>query len=304
MAHRCGGRAETAGDGRRGGLGPGPPPRSAALAVLAALASLLFLPAEAAGQLRRDPPVQPLGEERPGALLLGVGVGLAADGSFPLAGLRGDLFLPARLSVAWAPAPGVILEVRGDAWRILSIEERGPSHVPLDPAVDDGTTADAGDFRIGILARVLGAAEGLSAGLGLEVTLPNSDEEAGIGTNTTDVRLGVLGGYGGGAWRATGEVGVAILEAPLEPFVQNDVLAYAGELLHELAEGARLSLGFRGRASTRGRVPLGTEDRGEVGAGLEVGAGGWRVDGGVSAGYAGTSPAWTLMVGVARTLGR
>lgn len=264
---------------------------------------LVLLPSVAVGQLRRDPAVQPLGEERPGTVLLGAGVGLAADGSFPLSGLRGDLFTPARLTVAWAPAPGVVLQLRGDAWRILSVEERGTARVPLDEAVDDGTTADAGDFRIGVLARVLGGVEGLSAGLDLEVTLPNSDETAGIGTNTTDVRLAVLGGYGRGPWRATGEVGVGILEAPLEPFEQNDVLAYAGELIREAGAGVRLFLGFRGRASTRGHVPVGTEDRGEVGAGVEVRAAGWRLDGGVSVGYAGTSPDWALTTGLARTVG-
>ena len=264
---------------------------------------LLLLPSLAGAQLRRDPAVQPLGEERAGTVLVGAGVGWATDRSFPLSGLRGDLFTPARITVAWAPAPGMVFQVRGDAWRVLSVRERGPSHVPLDPGVDDGTTADAGDFRIGVLARLLGGVGGASAGLDLEAKLPNSDERAGIGTNTTDVRLAALAGYGRGAWRATGEVGVAILEAPLEPFVQNDVLVYAGELIHESGTDVRLFVGLRGRASTRDPVPPGTEDRGEIQGGAELRAAGWRVDAAVSLGYAGTSPDWALTTGLARTLG-
>lgn len=263
--------------------------------------ALLGLPPTVEAQLRRDPAVQPVAEAARGELLAGVGVSYAADAGFPLSGLAGDVAAPAGLTLAYAPAAGVVLEVRGDLHRILSIEERGTSHVPLDEDVDDGTTADRGDFRVGVLARLAGRREGASAGLRLEVRLPNSDEGKGIGTNTTDFRAGILGSWGGGPWRLTGDVGVAILEAPLESFEQNDVLAYSGELLYRSRGGPlRLALSVDGRASTRDVVPVGTGDLGEARAGAELLAGAWRVDGAFSVGYAGSSPAWGLTAGVAR----
>jgi hypothetical protein len=238
-----------------------------------------------------------------GALLLGLGGGRASGADFPLSGLEGDLARIGVLTAAWGFAPGAVAYAQGDLLRVLEVEARGPSPVPLDADVDDGTTRDAGDVRVGTVFRVAGRPRGLSGGLHLRMTLPSSDERKGIGTNTTDVAGSVFGSWGRGPLRVTGDLGVAILEAPTETFVQNDVVVYAAEALVRPGDGPwRLSLSARGRASTRGRVPLGTEDTGRLRARAEVEVGAWRLDGGVTAGYAGTSPDWGLEAGVARTL--
>lgn len=248
--------------------------------------------------------MQPVAEVRTGELLLGVGLAYGAAAVFPLSGLTGDLLSVARTTVAFGLGPRILVEVRGSAYEVLRIRERGPSAVPLEPDVEDGTTSDHGDFRIGVLFAPLGSARGLAAGARLEVKLPNSDEGKGIGTNTTDFRGSLLGSLGAGRWRLTADMGVGILEAPLQTFEQNDVVVYSAELLYRLPGGrGRLAAGVDGRASTRGRVPLGTEDLGEVQLGGEYRLGGWLLDASLTAGYAGNSPDWGVRTGLARRLG-
>lgn len=267
------------------------------------MAASLLLSSPLSGQLRREG-VVPYPADWPGRVLVGLGGGLSGDASFPLSGLRGRLARLGSVTLAYHFAPGAVFLVRGDAVRLLTVEERGPSAVPLDEGVDDGRTHDAGDFRLGTLFRVLGGADGVAAGLHLEVKLPNSDEMRGIGMNTTDVFGHVFGSWAGGPWRANAQVGVGILEAPLERFVQDDVLSYGAELLLEPPGASlRATVAAVGHANTRDRVPLGTEDRGTGWARLELLAGSWRADAGLGIGYAGTSPRWTVEIGAARVLG-
>jgi len=267
---------------------------------------VLLGPSPARAQLRRDPAVPHASNGHAGDLLLGAGFGYQVDRRFPLSGLRGNLVRLGTLSVAYAVADGVLLEVRGDAWRVLHVRQRGPSHVPLDPGVSDGTTADVDDFRLATVARLLGGERGPSAGIDVAVKLPNSKQARGIGLNTTDFEGSVFGSWGGERLRVTGELGVGILTAPLRTFIQDDVLLYGMELLWD-PDGPgplpRVALGLRGRANTRNVVPVGLEDEGGVSAGLDWRRGGWLLDGSVLVGYAQDSPDLGLRVGVARLLG-
>ncbi len=269
-----------------------------AVALIGWAVALIGGRSELDAQARRGPTVQPVVEIEAGDLLVGAGLAYDATRSFPISGLSGDLWSIGRLTFVCGLARAVAIEVRGDLHRVLHIEGRDEPAIELDPTTDGSSTSDFGDFRVGVLLMPLGEIEGLSGGAHVQVTLPNSDEKKGIGTNTTDVRLSLLGSYGAGPLRVTADVGVAILEAPLERFEQNDVLAYSGELLYRTGR-ARLVLGVDGRASTRGRVPVGTEDLGEVRAGLDVRLGEWMLDGELAAGYAGSSPDWALRAGVA-----
>ncbi|MGH7540738.1 MAG: hypothetical protein ACRELC_07050, partial [Gemmatimonadota bacterium] len=195
-------------------------------------------------------------EVRRGDLLFGLGLTGELDARFPLAVLEGDRLGLGRLTLAYGVGDRALLEIRGDVRQLLWIDRAGAPLLPLDAGVADGHTADAGDFRIGLLVAPIGEARGFAAGGRLEVKLPNTNERRGIGQNTTDVLLAALGSYGAARWRATGSVGVGILEAPLESFEQNDVLAYALEGLVRPAAGVRIGVGVQGRASTRDRVPV------------------------------------------------
>jgi hypothetical protein len=242
---------------------------------LGALGLVLAGQAEAQPVLRRDAPVQPLQLVRKGELLVGAGVGYEADVKVPLIAVGGDLARWGVLQLSYGVADGVVITVQGDSFRELSVDSMGtlPTDslgVPLvtpDDGLADGKSAGAGDFRVGIAFRIFGADRGPFVGGRFQFNVPDSNQAEGLGTNSMMMRASVLGGYGNGPLDLTADLGIAILEAPAESFEQNDVVAYSAELLYTSPRPSRLRLfaAADGRASTRGRVPPGTEDLGDVG---------------------------------------
>jgi len=240
-----------------------------------------------------------------GDVLLGLGIRHETGATFFLSGLSGDLTSLAVVHLAYGIGSRALFEVKGASWQVLSIDAAtGETPVNLDPGVEDGVTADAGDFELALSFLPIGRVQGFSAGGHIVVKLPNSDEGRGIGSNTTDVTIAGLFSGGGARWRATGWMGVGILEAPVQPFVQNDVFAYAFEWLWRANRRLRLGVSVLGRASTRGRVPLGTEDRGELRVSGEWRLGQAAVDLALARGYTGMSGDWSLQAGLAWTLAR
>jgi len=260
-------------------------------------------------QLSRGSIVQPVADTRRGDVFFGIGVRHETNARFPVAGLTGDLTSYADLRFALGVGERALFEVRGPVRQVLAIDTRGSAAVTLRPDVADGTTSDAGDFELSFSFLPLGSRRGFSAGGHVFVKLPNTNETRGVGPNTTDVTIAALLSWGAQSWRATGWAGVGILEAPVEAFEQNDVFSYAIEWSWEADERVRLALGARGRASTRGSVPLGTEDLGEVRVRGEwrVGGsrvGGTRVDVGLGRGFAGNSGDWLFEAGVSWMVAR
>ncbi len=272
------------------------------LAAFLAAALGVALAGPAAAQLKRDALVQPVGVGD-GQAIMGVGFTRTTNAAFPLAGLRGDLNAFPVLNAAWAIGPHAVLELKGAARKALEIEARDPAPaIEPDPSVRDGTTRDVGDFELAISLAPLGGPRGFSAGGHVGVKLPNSDETRGIGTNTTDVTIAALFSWASARWRATGWFGVGILEVPAEPFEQNDAFAYAFEALWDVAPTWRLSVGTRGRSSTRRVSPPGTGDLGELRATVEWRRGPVAIDGAVGHGTTEMSGDWNMRAGVAWTL--
>lgn len=263
------------------------------------LAAVVTSPGPAAAQLRRDAPVEQAAAVREGDVLIGVGVAAGRDASFPLSGLRGDLFGLGETTLAWGLADQALLRARWTAFHLLDIDEFGDSSIPLEPAVADGKTYDVGDVRLGASFLPLGRREGWSAGGRIEVELPNSHERRGIGTNTSDVLVAAVGAYGSDEWQATASLGVRILEVPLESFSQNDVLDYAFEATWRVDRRWELAAALEGHAHTaEGEPPPGTEPRGTARLALRHRFGSWLLDAGGTFGLAQASPDWGLTAGV------
>lgn len=274
------------------------------LCLVAASAS----PAQTA--LRRGSPIQPVTLVKRGDLLLGGGAAFESAVTVPLIGARGDLSRVGILELSYGVADGVLIQIRGDVHRILQLEDSGlltPGSVSgtavteLDEDLSDGTATGSGDFRVGILLRAFGKPEGLSVGGRFEFNVPSSDEDQGLGTNSMAARFGLLGSYGRGRVRLTGDVSVGILEAPAENFEQNDVFLYSAELLYSPLgrRPLRLFASVNGQASTRNRVPVGTEDLGQASLGADFRVGHWLFDAFGGIGYAGNSADWGFGGGIA-----
>ena len=278
-------------------------PREATASMMgAALGCVGFFalgPLDLAGQARRSAPIQPVSEVTQGDLLLGLGAAGSWGGSYPLSGFGGDVLGLGDVTIGYGLGDRALVQLRGVVRQRLTIRERGLPSIPLDPSTIDGTSWDAGDFRLSTVFAPIGSREGFSAGALIEVKLPNTDHEKGIGSNTTDFAFSALGSWGSGRTRATGALGVAILEAPLDDFVQNDLVAYAFDLAYRASGRLRLSIGATGLANLLDNPPLGTESRGGMAATAEWRSGGWLIDVGVHRGYAGASPDWRLEAGAA-----
>ena len=246
-----------------------------------------------------------MAEATQGDALVSLGMRYETNIGFPLSGLQGDLTSAPYIHLAYALSDRSVFEIRGTAWQMLSVKssQENPA-VLLDPSVADGTTADVGDFELSFSFLPVGSPNGLSAGAHIVSKLPNTDETKGIGLNTTDVTIAALLSWGAENWRATGWIGVGILEAPVKSFEQNDVLSYAVEWLYRMNDHLRVAVGARGRASTRGVIPLGTEDLGEF-----LASGEWRIDQilldvGFGHGFTRNSNDWLLEGGVTWALAR
>jgi hypothetical protein len=241
-----------------------------------------------AAQVRRAAPVQPVSEVERGDVLLGLGVNRSWGGHYALSGFSGDLL-----------GIGALFQIRGLAHQRLTIRERRSPSVPLDPSTEDGISKDAGDFRVSTSFAPIGGRLGFSAGALVEVKLPNTDHEKGIGPNTTDVAVSLIGSWGSERFRGTGALGIAILAVPLQNQKQNDLVSYAADLVYRTSDRLRLSLGVAGLANLLEVAPLGTESRGAISGAAEWAVGDWRLDLGVQRGVAGGTPDWTIAAGVA-----
>ena len=204
------------------------------------------------------------------------------------------------LHATWAIGPRVVFDVRGAVRQSLSIKAREASPaVDLDPAVREGTTRDVGDFELAVSFAPIGRREGFFRRGAPGCEAAQFRRDAGHRSKYDRCRdrgallLGVraLAGHG---W-----FGVGILEVPAQPFEQNDAFAYAFESHWRATPDWRVSVGTRGRASTRRVSPPGAGDLGEVRATLEWRRGPIAVDAGVGHGYTEMSGAWTLRAGVA-----
>lgn len=263
--------------------------------------------AQSQPRLRRSPPVQPVAGVEKGDLLIGIGAGHAGNYRFPLLDLEGDLATIGDVEIAYAPADGVLIEFRTSLYRALTVERIGSSPpVTPDEGLADGKSTGSANLRLITLFRLLGDAEGLAGGLHLEFEVPSGNQSEGLDTNTADVRVSGLVSYGHGRLRATADAGIAILEAPVENFEQNDVIVYSAELLFGVSDHVpiRLYAGLDGRVSTRQTVPVGTEDLGELRVGGDYPLGRWLLDAGASIGFAGISPDWAVGGGISLTVGR
>lgn len=269
-----------------------------AVLVLIGLAPPAARPAWSQSSLRRAAAVQPLARTRKGDFLVGVGTASSRNVRVPLADARGDL-VQISGQILYAFADGILLEVRQDALRVLSVDSIGEPLVELDEGLQDGKSGGSGNLIIGATFSAFGRPDVYALGARIEAVIPSSSQREALGTNSMGVRAALIGSYATGPWTLGADVGLAILEAPLQSFEQNDVIAYSAEINYRFAPTSRLRAfaAVDGRISTRGVVPVGTEDIGRALLGVDLKLGPVLIDLGGGFGYAQNSPDWTLFGG-------
>ncbi len=171
------------------------------------------------------------------------------DWQAPITHARGDLFRFGMLRFDLGIAQHVTIQIRGALRQVLRFEHGANDN-------------DVGDFSVATIARIVAAGKHRPAlGFRIEIKLPNTNQDRGIGTNTTDVTMAVLATKQYGRIFVFADIGMAILTAPRQLNDQNDVMVYGFGSLWNLSKHFQLVGEVNGFVSPRDQIPLGTEDR-------------------------------------------
>jgi len=216
----------------------------------------------------------------PGTLRAQVGFDFLQDVSFPLSGLSGDLTSVGVLDLRLGVGKMVEVELQGAVQNFLDVKRQGASFVSLD-LTGPRSTHDYGDFSLATKMRILpesGRRPSLAFRFGF--SMPTSNQARGIGTNSTDVFALFILQKHFGRLNLFGNLGLAILQAPIALFSQNDVLLYGGAFTYPLHRRVSLVGEAAGRHSTRSlnTTLVGTESRSQARLGFQIFAGGFQWD--------------------------
>ena len=228
-----------------------------------------------------------------------VGFDFFKGAKFPLSGLGGDLSRIGDLGVRIGLSPRVEIQFAAAAHNFLDVKAQTPSVIAPQLSRGGTSSSDFGDLSLATkIALFHEKASRPAVSLLWRVELPTSNEQKGIGTNTTNFFASFLAGKQFGRLRALGSLGVGILQSPAELFDQHDVLTYGGSTIFRVHEKLNFVAEVSGRKNTRGLAALSTESRSQARYGVQVSWGRVRWDVGAMVGLNRNSPANGIFFGV------
>ncbi|MDM7923880.1 MAG: hypothetical protein QUS14_16415 [Pyrinomonadaceae bacterium] len=272
----------------------------------AALILAIFAAATAAAAQQRPLITDDIDITPQGAIEISAGVDFFQNVKLPLSGLKGDLTRVADIRIRQGFAPNVELQIEGAVQNFLAINSQTrPSPIPLN--VTGNSTNDFDDIVISAKIKLLSETKNFPAiGMKFGYQMPNTDQAKGIGTNQINIFSKLIvqkkfGEFAGKSPRANiyGNVGLGIMNAPLNNFTQNDVILYGLAGIFRVTDHINAVTEVNGRANTRsGDVPLGTESVGQFRVGTQIRASGLRFDAAAIFGLTRFSPRTGLTFGV------
>ena len=257
--------------------------RRRVVAAVFALVAVLVLSRPAGAQQRplltQDP--EPIGA---GRVLVEGGFDVAHNEQYPVSGLKGNLLSVPTIGISIGLSSIAELQIDGGLYNRLNITSRNPT-APLVGllTVTGDTTHDVSDAVVGIKIRALSETENRPAiGIRFATKLPNASNESGLGLDTTDFSMTLLGAKTVQSIRVVGNIGFAILGDPTDGNRQNDDLVYGLSFARAVTQETEMVGELNGRVSTRSGEPFpGTESRGILKLGGRYTRGSVRLDAGV-----------------------
>ncbi len=239
-----------------------------------------------------------------GALEIGAGVDFLQNAKFPLSGIKGDLTRLGDIRIRTGLAPNVEMQIEGVLQNFVAINSQTVSPIPL--SVTGNSTNDFDDFTVSAKIKLRAETKYLPAiGLKFGYQMPNSDQARGIGTNSINVFTKVIVQKKFGSvlnrtakFNLFGNIGLAIMTAPLETFSQNDVILYGVAAIYRVNGRINIVSEINGRANTRPVAPIGTESTGQFRVGTQIRASGLRFDAAAAFGLTKFSPRTGVIFGV------
>jgi len=184
-----------------------------------------------------------------GGLWLHAGFEWRQNWQAPITRAVGDLYRYGTLRSDFGLAENVSIQIRGAIKQILKSNSKTIAR-------------DAGDFSITTIARILAEKPHRPAlGFRVETKLPNTNQDRGIGNNTTDITMSILATKQFGSALIFSDLGIVIMSAPRQINDQNDALVYGLGVMWRLNQKLQLAGEINGFTSPRHQIPLGTEDR-------------------------------------------
>jgi len=184
----------------------------------------------------------------------------------PISKLQGDLIRLGMFRFDFYIAKYVSIKITGVVQEFLRIHGN-PDLGQYD--IQSNTAHDIGDVSIATVACIIPPKKHRPAlGFRIETKLPNTNQDRGLGPNTTDIIISTLAAHRAGPVLVFGDVGIGILTAPRNLNEQNDVLVYGLGSIWRINSHLQLAWEVNGFLSTRPTIPVGTEDRGNLRFGL------------------------------------
>ena len=253
------------------------------LRLLGAVFAWSVLAGSASAQQRplvtEDP--EPIGA---GRVLIEGGLDYAVNQEYPVSGLEGNLLRFTTIGFSFGISSIAELQIDGGLFDKLSIKQRNPlAPLASELTATGASTHDVSDIVIATKIRLMTEAAGRPAvGIRFATKLPNASNESGLGLDTTDFYVSLLGAKTVQSIRVVGNLGVGILADPTQGHRQNDVLAYGISFARAMTQEAEIVGELNGRVSTRsGAAFPGTENRGLLKLGGRYTRGPVRLDAGV-----------------------
>jgi hypothetical protein len=264
------------------------------------LLCVLCTPVAAAAQQR------PLVTEDPetvgaGRLLLEGGFDYGIGVQYPTSGLEGRLLRLPLVGLSIGVSSIAEIQIDGGFYNHLTIVSRDPA-APLAGMVTatGDSTSSVQDFSIGAKVRVV--PEGMTApslGIRFATKLPNASNESGIGLDTTDFFISIVGAKTIESVRAVGNLGLGILADPTRGDRQNDVLTYGVSIARALTDAIEAVGEVNGHVDVREGLPIpGTESRSIVRLGGRYTRDAWRGDAAILIGLTERDPGFGFAVGI------
>ncbi len=218
-----------------------------------------------------------------GRVLVEGGISAQHDITYPLSGLKGDLWQTPVLGLHIGLSSIADLQITGGPYNHLSISSRQPAPLTDVLTFTGDSTSSVEDIRIGAKIRLVPeTAHSPSFGFRFTTRLPNASRKSGIGQDTTDFGASMLVGKTVQSIRFVGNLGFVIMTEPLDGTRQNDVLAYGFSLARAVTDHAEIVGEINGHASVReSTAAIGTESRGLLKFGGRYTQGPVRFDAGI-----------------------
>jgi hypothetical protein len=267
------------------------------IAWLTLFALFALAPAARAQQrplITEDP--EPIGA---GRVLIEGGIEAAHNQQYPVSGLKGNLWRVPTVGISIGISSIAEFQIDGGLYDKLSIKERRAAPLSNLLTVDGTSTHDVSDTVVATKIRLIAESASRPAlGVRFATKLPNASNESGLGLDTTDFYMSLLGAKTVQSIRVVGNFGFAILADPTSGNRQNDVLTYGLSFARAITQQAEVVGELNGRVSTRsGEAFPGTESRGILKLGARYTRGLVRLDAGTYFGLTTIDPTIGFTVG-------